>query len=79
VKLRVDAMLGAISETARIIPAIIVIRLYLAEIPVPFGLNSIARTPIIKKRFAIPDTNRLIQLAAVKTWGVPNILDAVPD
>jgi hypothetical protein len=65
VKLRIEAMLGVISEATKMIAAIIVITLYCAEIPFPFGLNIIERTPIIKKRFAIPDSNRLIHVAAV--------------
>jgi hypothetical protein len=77
VKLRVDAMLGAISETPKRIAAIIVITTYFAEIAVPFGLNIIERTPIIRKRFAILDSNRLTQVTAVKTWGIKNIEDAV--
>jgi len=78
VKLRIDAILGAISEAPKMIAAIIVITMYFAEIPVPFGLKIIARTPIIKKRYAIPDSNRLIQVATVKTWGVANTVAAVP-
>ena len=72
-------MLGTISETTKMIAATINITLYCSEIPVPFGLNIIERTPIIKKRYAIPDSNRLIQVATVKTWGTANIVvDAVP-
>jgi hypothetical protein len=76
VKLRIDAILGAIIETAKITAARVNITLNCAGIPFPFSLNIIERTPIIKKRFAIPNSNRLIQLAAVKTWGAANIADA---
>jgi hypothetical protein len=78
VKLRTEAMLGAISETANMTAAMVNITLNVAEIPFPFGLNIIERTPSIKKRFAMPDSNRLIQLATVKTGGTVNIADAVP-
>lgn len=61
------------------IAATIVITIYLEEIPVFFGLNAIARKPIIKKRYAITESNRLIHVATVKTCGVANtLLDAVP-
>jgi len=72
-----EAKLGTISETAKMTAAIVNITLNCAEIPFPFDLNTIERTPIIKKRFAIPDSNRLIQVAIVKTWGTANTVDAV--
>jgi hypothetical protein len=55
--------------------AMTIINLCCTEIPVPFGRNIIARTPIAKKRYEIDVSNRLIQVAAVKALGVANKVD----
>jgi hypothetical protein len=76
VKLRVDAMFGAISETPKMTAAIDNNALNCEEIPFPFSLSNNERTPIIKKRFAIPTSITLIQVASAKTWGIENKVDA---
>jgi hypothetical protein len=73
VKFRVCATIGNKKETAKMTAAKNVVNLYLSEIEISIflGRNITARMPITKKRFTRPDTNRLIQLAAVKTVGKP--------
>ena len=56
-----------ISEIAKTVAAKINIPKYSVEILL--RLNIIERTPIIRKRYAIPESNRLIQVAAVKICG----------